>query len=115
MNIFFRVLARINFEIWATISFTCGMLGIPAGRTRDAIEYVARVGTTTLFDTAFFACTFGAIFAFALSFSSLHAAWNVWRLMFTPPLLEIFGAFSLILTLSVMHRPSKRYQQQHDA
>jgi hypothetical protein len=114
MKFLINILARISYEVWATVGFTCGMLGIPDGPVRKAVEYVACLGITTIICTAFWSALLGAIFAVVCSLSSLHAAGEAWCLMFTPPMLGIFGTFSLISTLSVMHNPSKRYQQ-HDA
>jgi hypothetical protein len=114
MELLISILARISYEVWATVGFVCNALGIPEGQTRRAVEYVACLGITTLFDTAFFACVVGACLAVpTLLFVSAHTASSLWCLMFTPPLLEIFGTFALISSLTVRHT-SKRYQE-HDA
>lgn len=112
MNAILKVLSRISYEVWATVGFICGMLGIPEGPMRKTVEYIACLGITTLICTAFWACLLGAIFATFSSLPSLHAAWEAWCLMFTPPLLALFGTFALISTLSVMHNPSNRYRQR---
>lgn len=112
MNVIFRVLSLISYEVWATVGFTCKMLGMPDGPVRKAVEYVACLGLTTLFDTAFFACSLGACFAVpTLLFGNAQVALHLWLFMFSPPALELFGAFALITTLLVMNNTS----QQHDA